>query len=345
MKSMRILMTIILLSSQLLAVAAEGELSAGLVNPGYHEKPSWFKESFLDLREDVQEAAAGNKRVMLYFYQDGCPYCAKLLKDNFGNPEIAAKTRQNFDVVAVNLWGDREVVNLVGQTTTEKQFAASLKVQYTPTLLFLNEQGKVVVRLNGYYEPDKFDMVLNYVAEKQETRMKLSAYYRQRRSAKVDGELNAEPFFLQHPLRLADNRIQSWRPLLVLFEQPGCKPCGELHRDSFKREPVVLALSAFDVAQINPGSDESLQTPDGRTLSARQWADDLGVQYMPSMIFFDADGEEVFRTEAWLKTFHLHAVLDYVATGAYRHQTNFQRFVQRRADALREKGFEVDLMR
>lgn len=343
---MRILSVVIFLyCSQLLFAATEDELSQGLVNPGYHEKPEWFKASFLDLREDVQEAGARGKRVMLYFYQDGCPYCAKLLKDNFGDPEMAAKTRRNFDVIAVNLWGDKEIVDLDGESTTEKQFAKALKVQYTPTLLFLNEQGKVVVRLNGYYEPEKFDAVLNYVAEKQETSMKLSAYYRQHRLTKVNGKLNDEPFFLQHPLRLADNRKQSWRPLLVLFEQPGCKPCDELHHDSFKREPVILALSAFDVAQINPASDESLQTPDGRTRSARQWADDLGVQYMPSMIFFDRDGKEVFRTEAWLKTFHLHAALDYVATGAYRHQSNFQRFVQRRADTLRAKGFEVDLMR
>ncbi|WP_456405752.1 thioredoxin family protein, partial [Thiolapillus sp.] len=172
---MRILVAVIsLLFSQLSPAATEGELSSGLVNPGYHEQPDWFKESFLDLREDVQEAAAQNRRVMLYFYQDGCPYCAKLLKDNFGNPQIAKKTRKHFDVIAINLWGDREVVNLDGQVTTEKQFAESLKVQYTPTLLFLNEQGKVVVRLNGYYEPDKFDLVLNYVAGKHEKEMKLS---------------------------------------------------------------------------------------------------------------------------------------------------------------------------
>ncbi|WP_457669249.1 thioredoxin family protein [Thiolapillus sp.] len=343
---MRISMTVVLLLfGQLLAAATEGELSTGLVNPGYHEQPSWFKESFLDLREDVEEATAAGKRVLLYFYQDGCPYCARLLKDNFGNPEIAQKTRRHFDVIAINLWGDREVTDLRGQATTEKRFAESLKVQYTPTLLFLDEQGKVVARLNGYYEPDKFNVVLDYVAGKHESEMKLSAYYRQQRAAGSGGKLNEEPFFLPHPLKLADNRRQSWRPLLVLFEQPDCKPCDQLHQDSFRRESLVLALSAFDIAQVNMNSDEKLQTPDGRLLSARQWTESLGLQYAPSMVYFDADGKEVFRSEAWLKAFHLHAVLDYVATGAYLHQRNFQRFVQHRADMLREKGFEVDLMR
>ena len=107
-------------------------LEPGLTNPSYHEPPSWFKESFLDLKEDVAEAAQAGKRLLLYFYQDGCPYCARLLQDNFGNRDIAEKTRRNFDVVAINIWGDREVTGLDGKTLTEKQFARKLGVQYTP---------------------------------------------------------------------------------------------------------------------------------------------------------------------------------------------------------------------
>ena len=103
---------IMLLISGLLvlpAFATEEKLQAGMVNPGYEEKPPWFKDSFLDIREDVAETAASGKRLILYFYQDGCPYCTKLLKDNFGNREIAQKTQQHFEVIAINMWGDREV--------------------------------------------------------------------------------------------------------------------------------------------------------------------------------------------------------------------------------------------
>jgi len=58
------------------AVAAEEGTLDGGVNPGYHPPPPWFKQSFLDIREDVDEAATAGKRLLLYFYQDGCPYCA-----------------------------------------------------------------------------------------------------------------------------------------------------------------------------------------------------------------------------------------------------------------------------
>ena len=28
-------------------------LEEGMVNPGYHEQPAWFRQSFLDIREDM----------------------------------------------------------------------------------------------------------------------------------------------------------------------------------------------------------------------------------------------------------------------------------------------------
>ena len=53
------------------------------------------------------------------------------------------------------------MTGLDGKLTTEKQFAADLKVMFTPTMLFLDEQGRVVMRLNGYYPPHKFSAVVD----------------------------------------------------------------------------------------------------------------------------------------------------------------------------------------
>ena len=129
-------------SIQLAQARSEGELDAGMVNPGHKEKPAWFKVSFLDLFEDIEEATDNNKRLMVYYYQDGCPYCKKLIEDNFSLRPIADKTQKYFDVVAINLWGDNEVT--VGDKSyTEKEFAEALKVQYTPTLLFFDENKKI----------------------------------------------------------------------------------------------------------------------------------------------------------------------------------------------------------
>ena len=68
------------------------------------------------------------------------------------------------------------------------------------------------------------------------------------------------------------------------------------------------------------------------------------MKYAPSLVFFDRDGMEVFRTEAYLKSFHIQSVMDYVTSGAYLEQPSFQRFIAARADALEAQGIHVDLM-
>jgi thioredoxin-related protein len=79
-------------------------------------------------------------------------------------------------------------------------------------------------------------------------------------------------------------------------------------------------------------------------MEARDWADALDVKYAPSLVFFDAHGKEVFRTEAYLRSFHIHGAIDYVVSGAYRWQPSFPRFLQHRTEMLSERGIEIDLM-
>jgi thioredoxin-related protein len=344
----RLLLLLLLAAAPIMQTAlaaSDAEVLTQLENPGYQTKPDWFKNSFLDIREDVAEASEAGKRVLLYFYQDGCPYCEKLLRENFGDREISETARAGFDVIAINIWGDREVTGTDGAATTEKAFAAALGVQYTPTILLLDEDAATVLRIDGYYPPHQFHAGLQYVALKREQAGELFRDFYQRQDAQAaTGKLHQEPGFLTPPIKLADNRAQSTRALVVMFEQPVCAACDELHQDILRRDPVALALTNLDAAVVDAFSPETIQTPDGRELPARDWAAELGINYTPSLVFFDEDGKEVFRTDGYLRGFHVHGVLDYVATGAYRHQPNFQRWLQHRTDALHARGIDYDLM-
>ena len=325
--------------------ADEQGLSAGMVHPGYHEQPSWFKQSFLDLREDVAEASAKGKRVMLYFYQDGCPYCAKLLEDNFSQRDIVQTTRKHFDVIAINMWGDREVTRLDGKVTTEKQFAQYRKVMFTPTLLFLDEKGRTVLRLNGYYPPHKFLVALDYVAQKKERQLTFRDYLKHVAPEPATGKLHSEPYYLKTtpPHDLAKAVTYSRKPLLVLFEQKQCPPCDELHTDIMQRKETKKYLGKFDIVQLDMWGKTPIVTPDGKHMTAGQWANKLSIKYAPTMVFFSNKGKEIFRAEAYLKAFHTQSVLDYVSSGAYRDQPSLQRFIEERGDKLRSEGVKVDL--
>ncbi|GAB6043858.1 thioredoxin family protein [Endothiovibrio diazotrophicus] len=325
------------------AVAVAEVLGEGLQNPGYEEPPGWFKVSFLDLREDLAEAREAGKGLMLYFYQDGCPYCKRLLEENFGDPAIAEATRRHFDVVALNLWGDREVTDLNGEVRSEKAFAAFARVMFTPTLVLFSPEGKVALRINGYYPPARFKAAIDYVAGGHHREAPFGRWLATRQSPAEAGELRHETGFMAPPFDLA--KRSGGRPLLVLFEEKGCDACDELHRDGFSRPEVQAELAKFDRVQLDRWAVTPLVTPDGRSSSAAEWADTLGIQYTPSLVMFDAAGKEVFRAEAYLRPFHLRNALGYVTSGGYLRQPSFQRYIEGVADAMRERGETIELMR
>ncbi len=321
----------------------ENKLDEGLVNPGYVEKPEWFKNSFLDLREDLDEAAADGKRLLFYFYQDGCPYCEKLINTNFAQRDIVEATKKSFDVIAINMWGDRLVIDQQGEELTEKAFSVRNRIQFTPTLLFLDENGNEALRINGYYPPHRFLAALDYVAAGQEKKMVFRDWLAQRQPVAASGKLHREKRFLSWPYNLQHR--PSGKPLMVLFEQKECAPCDELHGEALRRAETQPLLEKLDVAVIDIWSKDKLTTPSGVSLSQKIWAKQLGVQYAPSLVFFDVQGNEVFRTEAYLRPFHLQSAMEYVTSGTYKTQPEFQRYVQDRADHLREQGVEVDIWR
>lgn len=318
-------------------------IQTDLVNPGYHEKPAWFKESFLDLREDVQEATENNKRVLLYFYQDGCPYCSKLLQDNLGQKRLADKTRKHFDVIAINMWGDKEVTDLKGRLTTEKKFTEQMKVMYTPTLVFLTEQGKTALRVNGYYAPNKFETALDYVSGHNEAKVSFRNYVHKFLITESAGKLHQQDFILPPPYNLK-KQLASDKPLLIIFEQKKCRACDELHNDIFKRKETLKQVNRFNVVRLDMWSNETLIDAQGKKTSAKTFAKKLNINHSPSLIFFDKTGKDIFRIDAYMKSFHTQSVMDYIASKSYLKQTNFQRYISDRAAKIEAQGKHVDLM-
>ncbi|HXV10136.1 MAG TPA: thioredoxin fold domain-containing protein [Burkholderiales bacterium] len=325
--------------------SSAGAASPQTFNPSPHaiEIPRWFKETFLDFREDIGEAAAQGKRLMVYFGQDGCPYCQRLMRVNFSQKDIVEKTRRHFNAIAINMWGDREVTWIDGKSRSEKAFAAALKVQFTPTLLFFDEKGNVVLRVNGYYPPHQFRVALDYVSGRNEDKLPFSEYLRRHVRESASGALNDQPFLLKPPLDLDATRRRPGKPLAVLFEQRECAACDELHREGFAHPEARKLVGQLDIARIELFGTERLVTPDGRTLTAREWGRALGVAYTPTIVFFDETGREVFRIDAYLRPFHFASSLDYVASKAYLAQPSFQRFLQARADRIRKAGGVVEL--
>ncbi len=308
------------------------------------EYPAWFKESFLNLRDDVAEAAAAGKRVMMVFHQDNCPYCNVLVERNFSQKDIEEYTRKHFDAIGINMWGDREVVDVDGKRYTEKSFAAAQKVQFTPTILFFDENARVILRLNGYLPPQRFKLALEYVAQRKEKEMSYRDYVAAQQPPAAQGAMHAEDFFRKPPYDLR-RQGQRAKPLAVFFEQPDCPACDTLHKDVLVDPETRAIIGKFDNVQLDMWSNTPLTTPDGKRMTAREWAKALNVQYAPTIVLFDTRGKEIIRSEAFFKVFHTQGIFDYVLSGAYRTEPSLQRYLSARAEHIREQGKDVDIWR
>jgi thioredoxin-related protein len=106
---------------------------------GLH-KTDWMRDTFKDLREDLAEANAEGKRLMLIVEQRGCIYCSKMHKEVFPDEEVASYIRDHFFVVQLNLHGDTEITDFDGEVLSEKQATQKWGLLFTPSILFLPEQ-------------------------------------------------------------------------------------------------------------------------------------------------------------------------------------------------------------
>jgi thioredoxin-related protein len=258
------------------------------------------------------------------------------MSTSFTQKAITDKLAKHFVAIGFDLFGDREVTWFDGQVRREKDLAKFLKVQFTPTVLLLDEKGASIARINGFYPPHRFSAALDYSAQRLEKKLAFAEHMRTVPQTGASATLHEQPFFMKPPHDL--RRKAGSKPLAVLFESKHCAPCDELHKEGFQREASRAALAKFDVARFGIAARDTLTTPQGSATTAEAWARELKIAYTPSVVFFDDRGKEVFRLEAYLRPFHFASSFEYVGSGAYRKEPEFQRFLQHKAEAIRERG-------
>jgi thioredoxin-related protein len=291
------------------------------------EHPAWFKASFLDLPADLQEAVAAGKRgIVVYFGQRRCPYCKMLLEHNFGVADIEAYTRRHFDVVPIDIWGLQEVTDLDGRVLAERDYSLREGTNFTPSLIFYDARGKLALRLRGYYPPYTLRAALEFVADGHHERESFNAYLARGDSTLSfePGDLIEEPFLIPPPHDLDRSRLRGERPLLVFFERGECHACDVLHTQPAHDRSIRDLFYRFDAVQLDMRADTPVITPDGRRTTARQWAEELGLFYAPSLLFFDEAGREIIRVDSVVRFFRLRNVLNYVLSKGYLDGRDYQ---------------------
>ncbi|KPA22851.1 hypothetical protein shim_11390 [Shimia sp. SK013] len=113
--------------------------AAELGDDGLH-KADWMRDTFKDLREDLEEANAEGKRMLVVIEQRGCIYCKKMHEEVFVVPAVASLLRERYFVIQINMFGDVEVTDFDGVTLPEKDMVKRWGALFTPNMIFLPEE-------------------------------------------------------------------------------------------------------------------------------------------------------------------------------------------------------------
>jgi len=329
----KIVAVLLFMSLVLTNLQAAGKFTGG----SDHSMPEWFKDSFMDLQEDVEEAKEKDKHVMLFMTLKFCPYCTKMLHANFEKgTKLQSYIEKNFDVIGIDIKGSKEITLSEEQSFTEKEYAQHLNVQYTPTILFLDQNNKIVVRVNGYRSSENFKYIVEFVKNKEYKNMTLTEYIE---------KVKNKTFYTLKKNKLFQNITDLStikEPLAVIFEDGSCTQCDYLHNTTLKNKDVLEEMSKFTVVRLDADSKDTIITPNGEKTTAKKWAKDLILDYRPAVLLFD-DGIERARIDALLYSFHFKEQFRFVSHKEYKSYQTFLDYLRVRQKELLKNGVDIDI--
>lgn len=333
MKKFLVLLLVLFFSITFLNATEPGKIVGG-VN---HDTPSWFKLSFLDITSDAEEAAKNNKHLMIFMDLDGCPYCAKMLKESFFPKNKSSEfIKAHFDVIKIRIGGSKEVTWDDNTVMSEKAFGDKMKVYFTPTILFLDGNKNIVARVDGYRSKENFLDILKYVNGKYYKKMKLDVF--------LDKVKNKNLYQLK-PNKLFSNisdLSSVSTPLAVILEDGSCTQCEYLHNVTFKNKDVAKELKKYTIVRLDASSDKQIIDVSGHKTTPKLLALKMNLTYRPTILLYNEKKLQL-KIDALLYSFHLKERLRYVSGKYYKKYKTYHDYSSKRKQELLKEGVTIDL--
>jgi len=102
------------------------------------------------LESGMAQAKKSGKPVFLYLHSRSCSWCKKFEEEVLTNNSVSLKLRESFISVAVEVDEQKEVAN-------------EFKVWGTPTMVFLDGEGREIKRIRGFVDSETFANALDGV--------------------------------------------------------------------------------------------------------------------------------------------------------------------------------------
>lgn len=108
-------------------------------------------------------AAKSQKGVALLFEQGSCAECSEFRDKTLKRGDIAKKLGSHYEWTAIDIGSERRFVDTDGLIRNGKQLAARYAIQTLPTMIFIAQNGREVLRHDSYLKPEHFLTLLTYL--------------------------------------------------------------------------------------------------------------------------------------------------------------------------------------
>ncbi|GEM_PF-344508 len=115
-----------------------------------------------DLGPAQEMAVAENKKVMIFVEAEWCGICRRLEREVFSDPAVLQKLHGSYVPVMIDVDSKTPVV-FNGEEFTVRRFAQQHNITAVPTLLFLDEKGKVMAHQTGFIPVERMASLLDFI--------------------------------------------------------------------------------------------------------------------------------------------------------------------------------------
>jgi len=118
---------------------------------------------FVDYDKGLRQAKQTGKKIFLYYGRFGCGYCGKVNIETFSDQKLRQMFIDHYVLVYLDGESGKRLQLPSGESITEMEIGARLNVFSTPVFLYMEPDGKVILRAPGYKTVKDFQDFDRYI--------------------------------------------------------------------------------------------------------------------------------------------------------------------------------------
>lgn len=107
-----------------------------------------------------------NKKPLAVFFEQGNCHACDLLHSGPANKTAVIAELEKMSVVQLNMWKDTAIITPSGKKTTAKEWAKDLDIFYAPTIVFFDNDGEEIMRIDSVTQFYRLYGVLDFINRK-----------------------------------------------------------------------------------------------------------------------------------------------------------------------------------